>query len=79
MTGKDTNTDSDGSDESTNSDKNKLKIKAHDLEVKMESTESLESMIEMGSEEMDNIMRASMRGELEVLEEENATFLIGGH
>ena len=72
-------TDSGGSDESDSDNKNKLKIKAHDLEVKMESTESLEKMVEMGSEEMDNIMRASMRGELEVLEEENATFLIGGH
>ena len=70
-------TDSDGSENKKT--KNKLKIKAHDLEVKMESNESMEKMVEMGSEEMDNIMRASMRGELEVLEEENATFILGGH
>jgi hypothetical protein len=77
MAGKSSNDDD--SDGSENKTKNKLKIKAHDLEVKMESNEDMEKMVEMGSEEMDNIMRASMRGELEVLEEENATFLIGGH
>jgi hypothetical protein len=70
--------DSDGSDESSEEKKNKLKIKAHDLEVKIESTESLEDMMEMGSEEMRGIMKQSMRGELEVMEEEDAHFIIGG-
>ena len=69
--------DSDGSG-NKKTKKNKLKIKAHDLEVKMESEQDMEGMVEMASAEMDNIMRASLRGELEVMEEE-ATFILGGH
>lgn len=74
-------TDTEDTDSGSSGDKktkNKLKIKAHDLEVKMESNEDMEDMVEMASSEMDNIMKASLRGELQVMEEE-ATFIIGGH
>jgi hypothetical protein len=78
MAGSDSDdTDSDGSEE-TSEEKSKLKIKAHDLEVKAESTEDFETLMELCSEEMDEIMKQSMRGELEVMEEEDAHFIIGG-
>lgn len=70
-------TDSDSSDESSE-EKSKVKIRAHDLEVKAESTESFETIMDRCSEQMDEIMRQSMRGELEVLEERDAHFILGG-
>jgi hypothetical protein len=69
------NGNSDGSEDSTtttNSRRNKVRLKACDLEVEAYSQEmDVDEMMEELSPEMESIMRYHLKGEYEVLEEQN--------
>ena len=78
MTEKDTNTDSDGNGREK---QDKIKLKAHDLEVSAQfsANEDFDDVMDRCSAEMKEIMRESMRGEMAVIEEENLFgAIIGG-